>query len=144
MKPFGKALHASLVSALLAWPHSAEANGPPIHGDTAFVVGIEGAGIRSFYQKMRMGKLLQDGNEVADPQGREMTVRMVPLMLPYEAIPNRLLIGFIVPYLDKRMESRIGGQRTTLTNRGGRRHNGLREIPVLSAGQARRNDEDSR
>ena len=118
MKSFGRALRAGLVSALLAWPRAAEANGPPIHGDTAFVVGIEGAGIRSFYQEMHRGRLLQDGKEVADPQDREMTVRMVPLILPYEAIPNRLLVVFAAPYLDKRMESTSGGQRTAITNRG--------------------------
>jgi len=82
------------------------------------VVGIEGAGIRSFFQEMRMGRLLQDGKEVPDPQDRKMTVRMVPFMLPYEAVPNRLLLGFAVPYLDKRMESTSAGQRTAVTNRG--------------------------
>lgn len=118
MRSSGRALRAVPLFALLALPRPSQANGPPIHGDTAFVVGIEGAGIRSFYQELRMGKLLRDGKEVPDPQDRAMTVRMVPFMLPYEAVPNRLLIGFAVPYLDKRMESTSDGQRTALTNRG--------------------------
>lgn len=95
-----------------------EANGPPIHGDTAFVVGIEGAGIRSFYQEMRMDRLLRDGEKIADPQDWNMIVRMVPFMLPYETIPNRLLIGFAVPYLDKRMEMTNAGQKIIFTNKG--------------------------
>lgn len=103
---------------MFAQTASLKANGPPIHGDTAFVVGIEGAGIRSFYQEIHMGKLLQNGSEIADPLNREMTVRMIPLMLPYEVIPNRLLVGIAVPYLDKRMEMTFGGERRVLTNRG--------------------------
>lgn len=100
-------------------PSALEANGPPIHGDTAFVVGIEGAGIRSVYQEKHLSKLLQDGKEIADPQAREMTIRMVGFMLPYEAIPNRLLVGFTMPYLDKRLEmTTSGGQRRAITNRG--------------------------
>lgn len=82
------------------------------------MVGIEGAGISSFYQEMRMAKLLQNGSEITDPLNREMRVRMIPLMLPYEAIPNRLLIGLSVPYLDKRMEITVGNQRKVFTNRG--------------------------
>ncbi|MBI3291426.1 MAG: transporter, partial [Elusimicrobia bacterium] len=108
---------ATLILAVFS-PGWVEANGPPIHGDTAFVVGIEGAGVRSFYQERRMSKLLQDGVQVPDPQDRHMIVRMVPFMLPYEAIPNRLVVGLMVPYFDKRLERTISGQRAALTNRG--------------------------
>lgn len=103
---------------LFSLPAKLSANGPPIHGDTAFVVGIEGAGILSFFQEIRMNKLLQNGEEISDPQDREMRVRMVPLMIPYEAIPNRLLVGLALPYLDKRMEMTVGNERKVFTNRG--------------------------
>ena len=107
---------ASLLAALLAGP--AFANGPPIQSENAFVVGLQGAALRSFFKEVRKSKLLLEGDEIPDPLDREMTIKMILVAVPYEVLPNRLVLGAMVPYLDKQMETTISGTRRTLSNTG--------------------------
>ena len=74
-----------------------KAQGPPINTNTAFVVGMEGAAIRSFGKVVRKSNLFADGEKITDALDREVTVFAVPVMAPYEVIPNRLVVVGAIP-----------------------------------------------
>lgn len=112
-----KDLILSLGSSLLM-AGAAGAQGPPIHTETAFVTGLNGAAFRTFVQTMKKSKLLKDGSEIPDPLDREVGVVAIPLMFPYELIPNRLVVGAGVPYLDKALHLSRDGARQTLSDQG--------------------------
>ena len=78
--------------------------GPPINTNTAFVVGLEGAAIRSFGKVVRKSTLLADGK-------KEVTVFALPVMVPYEVIPNKLVVIGAIAFLDKRMIRTLDGTR---------------------------------
>lgn len=104
------------LSGLAAGPIVAQ--GPPINTETAFVTGINGAAFRTFILTMRKSKLLKDGSETPDPMDRKVQVVAIPLMFPYELIPNRLVAGVGMPYLDKALHLTQDGVRQTLSARG--------------------------
>ena len=87
------------------------AQGPPINTNTAFVVGLEGAAIRSFGRVVRKSNLFADGEKITDALDREVTVFALPVMLPYEVIPNKLVVIGALPYLDKEMKLTKDGNR---------------------------------
>lgn len=94
------------------------ANGPPIRTETAFTTGLTGAAMQAFFQEDQMSGRRADGSDLTDSLDRRMTVRMVPVMIPYEAIQNRLVVGPALPWLEKRMETTQGGVRRETTNSG--------------------------
>lgn len=94
------------------------AQGPPIQTETAFVTGLNGTAFRTFFRTVRKSKLLQDGSKISDPLNREVTVRAMPLMFPYELIPNQLVVGAGIPYLDKELHLTQNGIRRVLSDTG--------------------------
>ncbi len=96
----------------------ATAQGPPINTETAFVIGLDGAALRTFVQTVKKSKLLRDGARIADPLEREVRVVAMPLIFPHELISNRLVIGAGIPYLDKEMRLTRDGDQQLLSARG--------------------------
>ncbi len=94
------------------------AQGPPIKTQTAFVVGLEGAGVRSFLKLTRKSGLLLNGEAIPDPLDRKVTAIAVPVMVPYEVLPNRLVVVAGIPYLDKELSRLEGEARQVLENSG--------------------------
>jgi len=92
---------------LAAVPVSVYANGPPPRTETAFVTGLQGAAFRSFVDRMDRSA-----------PGRDLSVLAVPLIVPYEIIPNRLVIAGAIAYLDKELVLSQGGQRRRLGDSG--------------------------
>ena len=99
-------------------PANVWANGPPIQSDTAFVVGLQGGAIRSFFKDVRKSTLLQNGKKIADPMDSQMSAQVIPVMIPYEVIPNRFVAGAGIPYMQKELQMTKAGVRTTLSNEG--------------------------
>lgn len=86
----------------LALPAPAPANGPPIQSETAFTTGLNGAAVRSFVRvTRRSGK------------AGEMTALVVPIVVPYEAIDNRLVLGLGLPLLTKTLRMSDGTERSS-------------------------------
>lgn len=84
-----------------------QANGPPINTETAFVTGLSGAAFRSFARTVRKSA-----------PGRDLQVIAVPLEFPYELLPNKLVLGGAIPYLDKELEITGGGTQRTIGDSG--------------------------
>lgn len=91
--------------------NQAEAQGPPINTETAFVTGLESGAIRSFGKATRqIGSL---------PGGRgELNIISVPIIVPYELLPNKLVVGASMPYLDKEKKTTINGERKSFSDSG--------------------------
>ena len=113
-------LQLSLIAlALLSLPENGFAQGPPINSDTAFVTGLQGAGLRSFFFSMRRSGLLRDGQRVFDPLDRKVSVRGLPLVLPYEVLKNQLVVIGGIPILHKEMRfTAADGTRRELSATG--------------------------
>ena len=99
-----------LVALLTIWPLIAQAQGPPINTQNAFVTGLNGAGFRTFFLGFDRSGLRLEGNKVADPLDRQVRVRGQMFVLPYELLSNRLVVMGMLPYLNKTLEM---GQRGT-------------------------------
>ncbi|MBN4050161.1 transporter [Desulfobulbus sp. AH-315-M07] len=91
----------AVVFALATWSSVAFANGPPIQGETAFVTGLNGAAVRSFV------KVSHRSNDDAD-----VTAVAIPIVVPYEVIDNRLVLGLALPLMTKRLTLRDGTTRS--------------------------------
>ncbi len=91
--------------------NQAEAQGPPINTETAFVTGLESGAVRSFGKATRqIGSL---------PGGRgELNIISIPLIVPYELLPNKLVVGASMPYLDKEKKTTINGERKSFSDSG--------------------------
>lgn len=89
----------------------ADAQGPPINTQTAFVTGLESGAIRSFGESTRLlGSL---------PGGRgEFNVIATPLIVTYELLSNRLVVGGAIPYLNKELKNSINGESKSFSNSG--------------------------
>lgn len=94
------------------------AQGPPIHTDTAFAGGLEGAAFRSFVFSVRRSGLQSAGRDVPDPLNREVVVYGVPILVPYEVLKDRLVVAGGVPVLRKRLQLTRQGRPRTLSTRG--------------------------
>ena len=94
------------------------AQGPPINTDTAFVNGLEGAAFRSFVFSVRRSGLTRDGQDVADPLDREVSIFGVPIVFPYEVVKNKLVLAAGVPILRKEMQLTQEGLRRTVSASG--------------------------
>ena len=128
---FKRLLFLILVSLPIQFAFS---QGPPINTNTAFVVGLEGAAIRSFGKVVRKSTLFAKGKRVSDPLNRELTVSALPVMVPYEVIPNRLVVIGAIAFLDKRMKLTRDGTRES---RGAA---GLGDLKLLAKYQFVQND----
>ena len=102
----------------MVYPNGTFAQGPPINTETAFVVGLQGAALRTFVKTTKKSKLLKGSTKVSDPLDREVQVVAVPIIIPYELIPNRMVVAAAIPYLDKEMSLVQGGIRRTLSDNG--------------------------
>jgi hypothetical protein len=110
------------------------AQGPPINTNTAFVVGLEGAAIHSFGKVVRKSHLFADGEKITDALDREVTVFALPFMLPYEVIPNQLVVIGAIPYLSKEMKLTKDG------NRQSRGDSGMGDLKLLGKYQLLQKD----
>ncbi len=72
------------------------AQGPPINTDTPILLGVSGAGARSFVKVIK--KSSQDKN---------LTVTVSPVVIPYN-VSTRLLIGGVFPYFNKDLDTNEG------------------------------------
>ncbi len=96
----------------------ARAQGPPINTQNAFVTGLNGAGLRTFFFSFNRSGLRLDGENVNDPLERQVRVRGQMFVVPYELMPNRLVLMGAVPYLDKTLETGTATGRRELSVRG--------------------------
>jgi hypothetical protein len=101
--------------SLLVAPAAATvwAQAMPFHTPTALPLPLAESSIRSFYEHRAMHTLLDNGREVANPQGLRGDVDAVPLMVPQAVTPSTILIAGI-PYLHKT----FGQSGTVRTNSG--------------------------
>lgn len=108
----------TLLLTMIGWAAPLHGQGPPINTQTAFVVGLEGAAVRSFLKFTRKSQLLVEDRETADPLDRDFRVMAVPVMLPYEVVPNRLVLIGALPFLDKELSLTQNGVRRKLSSTG--------------------------
>lgn len=95
------------------------AQGPPINTDTAFVTGLQGAALRSFFFSVRRSGLLQHGRSVFDPLDRKVSVVGLPIVVPYEVLKNRLVVIGGIPILHKELRiTPADGIRRELSDTG--------------------------
>ena len=100
-----------LAGLLAIWPALAQAQGPPINTQNAFVTGLSGAGFRTFFLSFDRSDLRLDGKKVPDPLDRQVRVRGEIFVFPYELVSNRLVVMAVLPYLDKTLEMGSPGSR---------------------------------
>ena len=86
-------------------------------GEAARTEFFGGLGIRTFYGRTEKTKLLRDGDEINDPNAREVLVNVVPVAVVYGALPKLSLIT-IVPVVDRSFDRTTGGQRLSETDTG--------------------------
>ena len=94
------------------------AQGPPINTDTAFVNGLQGAAFRSFLFTINRSGLLSGGESSPDPLDRDVSVFGIPIVFPYEVVPNTLVMAAGVPALHKEMRLTRDGKERTLSSTG--------------------------
>jgi len=109
---------AGAVALLAVSPAMARAQGPPINTQNAFVTGLNGAGLRTFFFGFDRSGLRLDGERVSDPLERQVRVRGQMFVVPYELMPNRLVVMGAVPYLDKTLETAAATGPRELSVRG--------------------------
>ena len=108
----------SLAGLLAIWPALAQAQGPPINTQNAFVTGLSGAGFRTFFQSFDRSDLRLDGEKVTDPLDQQLRVWGEIFVFPYELVSNRLVVMAVLPYLDKALETGSPGSRQQLAVNG--------------------------
>jgi hypothetical protein len=109
----GKILRFTLFSlVILSFALPAFPQGPPIITDTAVISGIEGAALRSFL------KYTEKSGDLAGGRDGELSVLSVPMVLPYEIFPNKLLFVGKIPYTEKRRKVKDGAATERLSNSG--------------------------
>lgn len=91
-----------LVAGTAGWPRAASANGPPIRSENAFVTGLNGSAVRSFASVVRRSG-----------PGGELTGIAVPVIVPYQAVDNLLVVGVGMPLVHKTLRTTDGPERTS-------------------------------
>ncbi len=110
---YNKALYIGFILCIyLLMPYPLYAQGPPVNTNTAIITGLEGAALRSFVKYMRKSGPLPGGKE-----GR-LSVMAIPVIVPYEVIPNKIIIIGSIPYLEKHRRIEQGGNVTRLSRAG--------------------------
>ncbi len=101
-----------------AIPVTSFSQGPPINTNTAFVVGLEGTAIRTFGKVVSKASLYQNGKKITDALDRQVSVFALPIMVPYEVIPNKLVVIGAIPFLNKEMKMTKEGTRRSRGDSG--------------------------
>ena len=109
---------AAVVGLLVLCSAPAQAQGPPINTQNAFVNGLNGSAFRTFFLGFDRSDLRVDGERMRDPLDRTVHVRGQMFVLPYELLPNRLVIMGAIPYLDKTLEMNAPVTRQELSANG--------------------------
>ncbi len=81
------------------------AQGPPINIDSPILLGLSGRAVRTFGRVIRLTKLLQEGEEIADALDREVTVLVTPLAVPYN-FSDRVQVAGIFPLVHAHLDTR--------------------------------------
>ncbi len=88
------------------------AQGPPINTETAIITGLEGAAVRSFLKYTKKTGSLSGGKT-----GR-LSIVALPIVVPYEVIPNKFIIIGKIPYIEKDRKIESGGGVERLSSAG--------------------------
>jgi len=80
---------------------TAHAQGPPINTDTPILLGVSGAGARSFVKVIKKSS-----------QDKELTVTVSPVVIPYN-VTTRLLVGGVFPYFNKVLDTNAGSMSSS-------------------------------
>ena len=80
---------------------TALAQGPPINTDTPILLGVSGAGARSFVKVIRKSS-----------QDKDLTVTVSPIVIPFN-VSTRLLIGGVFPYFNKDLDTNTGSMSSS-------------------------------
>ena len=97
-------LVAGLSVAILLTPANLAAQALPFHTETAITTGFEESAARTFALFLSRKGLLRDGEDIADPMLRDISVFIAPVaVLPY-AITPMWTIRVIVPFVRKSMD----------------------------------------
>ena len=112
---------AGLVTVCLAisWPFADRADAQQaINSFSGVTLFFEGSIARSRLLLVRKGGLRRDGEQVADPADRNVSVTAVPFIFNY-GLHRHLALGLVVPYVaEKRLRFTEDGQRQTLSSSG--------------------------
>ena len=87
--------------------------GPPINTNTAFVTGINGSAIRTFAKAMQKTTLYSGDQAIPNNSERAVSAFVFPVMIPYEVIPNKLVVIAAMPYLSKEVKLTDNGNRVS-------------------------------
>ncbi|MBI2403775.1 MAG: hypothetical protein HYV20_13785 [Gemmatimonadetes bacterium] len=103
---------AALVAGfLLAYPAAPlVGQGMPFYTPTALPLPLAESSIRSFYRHVELRSMLDQGREVANPDGIRVGVDVVPVVAPY-GLTRRTLVVAGIPYMRKTFE-RSGTNQT--------------------------------
>jgi len=77
------------------------AQGPPINTDSPILLGISGAGVRSFVKVIKKSS-----------QDEDLTVTVSPVVIPYN-LTTRLLVGGVFPYFNKELDTNAGSKSSS-------------------------------
>lgn len=108
-----KRLVILLILFLMLEPLQVAAQGPPINTDTPIMLGVQGRGIRTFGRLIRKATLLKDGDKIADPMDRQVTVFVTPLVVPYNLFKDKFQLGVIVPFMNVVINSDSGDRSSS-------------------------------
>ena len=109
---------AGLVGVFVVFSAPAQAQGPPVNTQNAFVNGLNGAAFRTFFIGFDRRDLRVEGEPMLDPLDRRVRVRGQMFVLPYELLSNRLVVMVALPYLDKTLETGSPASRQELSVNG--------------------------
>jgi len=84
------------------------AQGPPINTDSPIVLGLSGRAVRTFGKLVRVAKLLDNGEEIANPNNDKVMLWVTPLAVPYN-LTHKLQVAAIFPFVNASVTT--GGQR---------------------------------
>lgn len=101
-------LSISVMGLFLVSVPKSSAQGPPIHTETALITGFSVA-TRGFLQVIEKSGDLPEGKPEA------LSVKMAPIMLPYQVKQNRFVLIAAIPYIDMELDIKNG---PTLSNSG--------------------------
>ncbi len=97
-----KQLVVQISMMILLVPFSSTlAQGPPINTDTPILLGVSGAGARSFVKIIKKSS-----------QDKDLIVMVSPVVIPYN-VSTRLLIGGVFPYFNKDLDTNAGSMSSS-------------------------------
>ena len=106
-----RALITKFTAAILFSTVVVVAQGPPINTNTAFVTGLNGSAIRTLGKAVQKTTLYSGAQAISNHSERAASAFAFPVMIPYEVIPNKLVVIAGIPYLSKEMGLTKNGNR---------------------------------